>query len=104
MLPCCSRRGSGVHGPIGVVLTRDGEVWTWGMILGDPPTMKARLAALEARIAGNFHFKIPAVDPEPVYRENRGNFGTLNRMMLRLISRQVLAVAIKFGGDVAIIA
>jgi alpha-tubulin suppressor-like RCC1 family protein len=59
----------GVHGPIGVVLTRDGEVWTWGMILGDPPTMKARLAALEARIAGNFHFKIPVVDPEPVYRE-----------------------------------
>jgi hypothetical protein len=59
----------GVHGPIGVVLTRDGEVWTWGMILGDPPTMKARLAALAARIAGNFHFKIPVVDPEPVYRE-----------------------------------
>jgi len=23
---------AGVHGPIGVVLTGDGEVWTWGMI------------------------------------------------------------------------
>ena len=29
----------GVHGPIGVILTRDGEVWTWGMVLGDPPTL-----------------------------------------------------------------
>ena len=29
----------GVHAPIGVVLTRDGEVWTWGMVLGDPPSL-----------------------------------------------------------------
>ena len=26
----------GIHAPIGVALTREGEVWTWGMVLGDP--------------------------------------------------------------------
>jgi alpha-tubulin suppressor-like RCC1 family protein len=33
----------GVHGPIGVALTRDGEVWTWGLMLGDPPSLGRRL-------------------------------------------------------------
>ena len=27
---------AGIHDPIGVALTRDGEVWTWGLMLGDP--------------------------------------------------------------------
>lgn len=61
----------GVHGPIGVVLTRDGEVWTWGMVLGDPPTLKSRLQTLASRLAVCFHFKtkIPPGDPDPIYRE-----------------------------------
>ncbi len=49
----------GVHGPIGVVLTRNGEVWTWGMVLGDPQTLKGRLESLLAGLAY----------PAPVFRE-----------------------------------
>ncbi len=61
----------GVHGPIGVILTRDGEVWTWGMVLGDPPTLGSSLQTLASRLAGYFHFKtkIPPGDPAPIYRE-----------------------------------
>jgi alpha-tubulin suppressor-like RCC1 family protein len=55
----------GVHGPIGVVLTRNGEVWTWGMVLGDPLTLKNRSEALWNYL----HFKIPSPDPPPVFRE-----------------------------------
>ncbi len=46
----------GVHGPIGVALTREGEVWTWGMVLGD-----SRLTQLFATIKQS--------DPPPVYRD-----------------------------------
>jgi hypothetical protein len=59
----------GVHGPIGVVLTRDGEVWTWGMILGDPPTLMSRLQDLAAGFAAKLHFRIPAGEPDAVYRD-----------------------------------
>jgi alpha-tubulin suppressor-like RCC1 family protein len=59
----------GMHGPIGVVLTRDGEVWTLGMILGDPRTLSSRLQSLASGFAAKFHFRIPAGDPDPVYRE-----------------------------------
>jgi alpha-tubulin suppressor-like RCC1 family protein len=38
--------GPGNHAAIGAVLTRDGEVWTWGVPLGDPPTLKSRWKAL----------------------------------------------------------
>ena len=33
----------GIHAPIGVALTRDGEVWTWGLMLGDPRGLCDRL-------------------------------------------------------------
>ena len=36
----------GIHGPIGVLLTPDGEVWTWGMVMGDPPTLRSRWQTL----------------------------------------------------------
>jgi alpha-tubulin suppressor-like RCC1 family protein len=58
----------GVHGPIGVVLTRQGEVWTWGMVLGDPPTLKSRSEALLAGVASLFS-KISPPAPPPVFRE-----------------------------------
>lgn len=61
--------GNGLHGPIGVVLTRDGEVWTWGMILGDPPTLLSRLQRLMAGFGATLHLKIPTGDPEPTYRD-----------------------------------
>ena len=59
----------GVHGPIGVVLTRDGEVWTWGMILGEPPTLMSRLQAGVAGFAAKLHIRIPTGNPAPVYRD-----------------------------------
>ena len=60
---------AGVHGPIGVVLTPNGEVWTWGMVLGDPPTFKSRLAALVVRLAKVLRFNVPPPDPLPIFRE-----------------------------------
>ena len=59
----------GVHGPIGVVLKGNGEVWTWGVILGDPPTMKSRFQGVASRLGNLFHLKIHSDEPEPVYRE-----------------------------------
>ena len=58
----------GIHGPIGVVLTREGEVWTWGMILGDPPSLKSSAQDFAAKIAARFNVKLPQTDPPPVYR------------------------------------
>lgn len=46
----------GVHGLIGVVLTREGEVWTWGMVLGD-----SQLSQLIAKITQS--------DPAPTFRD-----------------------------------
>ena len=36
----------GMHGPIGVILTSTGEVWTWGLVLGDPSPLTSILAFL----------------------------------------------------------
>jgi len=60
---------AGIHGPIGVILTPDGEVWTWGMVLGDPPNFKSRTEALIVRLANILHFRIPSPDPPPIFRE-----------------------------------
>jgi len=53
-----------------------GEVWTWGMILGDPPTMEGALAALEAGLP-EISISNPRGHPEPVYREKPWQLGTL---------------------------
>lgn len=54
---------AGVHGPIGVVLRADGEVWTWGAMLGDPPTWKSHCLELAASVAGLFHGKVSPTEP-----------------------------------------
>ena len=61
----------GVHGPIGVILTRDGEVWTWGMVLGEPRTLQSSWQALGVTIARRIHPQTPVGDPQPdpVYRD-----------------------------------
>jgi hypothetical protein len=59
----------GIHGPVGVVLTRDGEVWTWGMVLGDPLSPKGHCQAFIARLAQPLHLKISSPDPPPVFRD-----------------------------------
>ena len=60
---------AGIHAPIGVILTPDGEVWTWGMVLGDPPNFRSRTEALIVRLANILHFRIPSPDPPPIFRE-----------------------------------
>jgi alpha-tubulin suppressor-like RCC1 family protein len=47
----------GGHLPIGVALTRDGEVWTWGMMLGDPRSLGNRLAYRAAKLANGLGYK-----------------------------------------------
>lgn len=59
----------GVHGPLAVALTRNGEVWTWGMILGDPPTLESDLANLGVKFANTLHSKVSPADPDPIFRD-----------------------------------
>ena len=59
----------GHHEPLGVVLTRDGEVWTWGMVLGDPSSLKSNVQAFGKKLANSLHLKINWPDPGPVLRE-----------------------------------
>jgi hypothetical protein len=60
---------AGVHGPVAVVLARDGEVWTWGVVLGDPLSFKGRSQAVLFKIARFLHFKTGPPEPPPVFRE-----------------------------------
>jgi alpha-tubulin suppressor-like RCC1 family protein len=59
----------GSRAPIGVVLTRDGEVWTWGMVLGEPPSLVGSLKTLTTKVAGLFNLKTHWQDPKPVLRD-----------------------------------
>jgi len=56
--------GTGNHRPVGVLLTRDGEVWTWGVVLGDPPTLKSRWQALCASVERRLHPKKGGYEPD----------------------------------------
>jgi len=59
----------GVHAPIGVALTRDGEVWTWGLILGDPRSLGNRLEYWAVEFARRFGYKGGPLDAGPVIRQ-----------------------------------
>ena len=59
----------GVHGPLGVALTRDGEVWTWGLMLGDPQPFWSRWQERLARVAQSVHLRVPLPDAPPVYHD-----------------------------------
>jgi hypothetical protein len=59
----------GVHAPIGVALTRDGEVWTWGLMLGDPRGLGNRLAYRAVRLANRFGYKGEPPYAAPVIRQ-----------------------------------
>jgi hypothetical protein len=47
---------------IGVAVTANGEVWTWGHILGEPPSFKDRALAVGVRLVNYLPMrkKIPA--------------------------------------------
>ncbi len=59
---------TGVHGLIGVAVQSDGEVWTWGMVLGDPLTIdgdwERSVASIKAHL---FRSSDPSWGPPPVY-------------------------------------
>ena len=59
----------GIHAPIGVALTRDGEVWTWGLMLGDPRGLVSRLELRAIRLANRFGYKGRPPDARPVIRQ-----------------------------------
>jgi hypothetical protein len=56
----------GHHEPIGVALTRDGGVWTWGMVLGD---RRRSLPFFINQLANQLGFKGQLFFPKPVLRE-----------------------------------
>jgi alpha-tubulin suppressor-like RCC1 family protein len=55
----------GVLGPVGALLTRDGEVWTWGMVLGDPSFTKHRWQATVVKTVRRIYPKTSLQDPKP---------------------------------------
>jgi alpha-tubulin suppressor-like RCC1 family protein len=57
----------GHHEPIGVALTRDGEVWTWGMVLGDAPSIKGTFQDCAIKLVALFGRKVQR-DRPPVMR------------------------------------
>jgi alpha-tubulin suppressor-like RCC1 family protein len=59
----------GVHAPIGVAVTRDGEVWTWGLMLGDPRGLRGRLELNAVKLANRFGLKATPPDAAPVVRQ-----------------------------------
>jgi len=59
----------GIHVPIWVALTRDGEVWTWGLMLGDPRSLGSKLECGAIRIANHFGYKGKPPDAAPVIRQ-----------------------------------
>jgi hypothetical protein len=58
-----------IDAPIGVALTRDGEVWTWGLMLGTPRSFRYRLACRAVKLANGLGFKGRPPDPAPVIRQ-----------------------------------
>ncbi|MDB6121388.1 MAG: Alpha-tubulin suppressor and related protein-like protein [Pedosphaera sp.] len=59
-------RAPGHHEPIGVALTRDGEVWTWGMALGDPVTPGESVKTFGKKLAKRFNSKIDLGNITPI--------------------------------------
>ncbi|MGO8930800.1 MAG: RCC1 domain-containing protein [Limisphaerales bacterium] len=60
----------GIHAPIEVALTRDGEVWTWGLMLGDPRGLVSRLELSAIQLANRFGYKGRPPEARPVIRQS----------------------------------
>ena len=59
----------GGHLPIGVALTRDGEVWTWGMMLGNPLGLGGRLLYSAIKLVDPRGVQVRLPDSAPVIRQ-----------------------------------
>jgi alpha-tubulin suppressor-like RCC1 family protein len=60
--------GMGNRRPVTVVLTRDGEVWTWGRILGEDIPANPSLQSL-AKFARRFHLQVDWGESKPVFHD-----------------------------------
>lgn len=58
---------AGGRGAIGVVLTRDGEVWTWGRVFGEP-ALQDRLWRFYGETMAGFGVKVAWRQPTPATR------------------------------------
>jgi alpha-tubulin suppressor-like RCC1 family protein len=58
-----------IHAPIGVALTRDGEVWAWGLMLGDPRGLASKLEYRAVQLANRFGYKGEPPNARPVIRQ-----------------------------------
>ena len=61
--------GAGSRVPIGVVLTREGEVWTWGRVLGEHTPGNSALQ-LMAKLARRLHRNVDWGESQPVAHED----------------------------------
>lgn len=52
-------------GAIGVALTAKGEVWSWGLVLGKPPSFHDRAAALVAKLVNRLPIRQKIASPPP---------------------------------------
>jgi alpha-tubulin suppressor-like RCC1 family protein len=59
----------GVHGPIAVAVTPQGEVWTWGLVLGDPTSVAERLQQVAITFANYLGYKGRPGSAKPVIRQ-----------------------------------
>ena len=61
--------GSGSRVPMGVVITREGEVWTWGRVLGKNTPGNGALQFL-AKLARQAHYAVEWGQSQPVSRKD----------------------------------
>jgi alpha-tubulin suppressor-like RCC1 family protein len=61
--------GMGSSRPVTVLLTRDGEVWTWGRILGEDIPANPSLQSL-AKLARRFHLQVDWGERKAVFRDD----------------------------------
>jgi alpha-tubulin suppressor-like RCC1 family protein len=60
--------GAGNRVPVGIVLMSDGEVWSWGRVLGEHTPANGALQSL-AKLAGRLHQEVHWGESQPVTRE-----------------------------------
>lgn len=61
--------GPGVHGPIEVLVTPQGEVWTCGLVLGDPLTLRGSTEALVTSLVRLVRPKVARPPAPAVFRK-----------------------------------
>lgn len=68
---------NGGRWPLGVILTPEGEVWTWGRVLGEYTPARTSLQSL-AKIASHLHWDVDWGESQPVTRPKTWLLPVLN--------------------------